>query len=717
MKQIFALAAFSCLLLATSTALAQKSWTVMVFLNGDNDLWSAGIEDFNEMETVGSTDEVDVVVQIDLPVSMHGTPPFNDTRRYHVAHDAADSSAIISPQVWPESGTIELDMGSPDTLADFVIWAVDNYPADRYALVIWDHGDGFRYTPAAPAGPYKEISDDVSSGSSISVAGGELAEAMEAITSHLGRRLDLVGLDACLMGMWEVDTVLKDYADFLVQSEETEDGDGYDYNALTAFLEASPEALPVELCAAVAQGSIESVGATLACLRTDGVDAVTAAVDDAALEIMDALPASEAGIVQAADRTMRFSDGELGDLYHFMQRLIDTAGLPQSLKDAAGAVQTAVEAAVVENRTSGFHQNAHGMSVYLPVASEPFSYDEAYREGAGAVWASTSWDEMLCSFYVLVCAPDAYEPDNSSVDAKEIGAADPGQKRSLYPLNDTDVAFARVWRGLDYVFHTEGSLDTYMWLIDEDFQLLAEDDDTGSDHNASISWTADFDGLIYVKVQHWGTTVGWGAETGRYTLNMQWGPCDQEDVPLCLDQGVCAGTERLCEGETWVCPYPESHDARDASCDGLDNDCNGAADDGYEPFTCGTGACRRESLCLGGEESCVPGEPEAAQDVTCDGIDDDCDGAVDEDTSCPGCDPADRPACLDRGVCEGTEPLCEEGEWTACNYPPEYEETEASCDGLDNDCNGLVDEPEDCAEAGPVEVMGGHGACSIGLVR
>ena len=129
------------------------------------------------------------------------------------------------------------------------------------------------------------------------------------------------------------------------------------------------------------------------------------------------------------------------------------------------------------------------------------------------------------------------------------------------------------------------------------------------------------------------------------------------------------------------------------------------------------GACERESLCLEGEESCVPGEPAAEQDVTCDGIDDDCDGAVDEDTSCPGCNPADRPACLDRGVCEGTAPRCEEGEWTACDYPPEYEETETSCDGLDNDCNGLVDEPEDCAEAGPIEVMGGHGACSIGLVR
>lgn len=66
-------------------------------------------------------------------------------------------------------------------------------------------------------------------------------------------------------------------------------------------------------------------------------------------------------------------------------------------------------------------------------------------------------------------------------------------------------------------------------------------------------------------------------------------------------------------------------------CDGVDNDCDGAVDEDYVPFTCGAGICVRSSTCEGGFESCSPGlsEPEV-----CDGIDNNCDGAVDEGDVC-----------------------------------------------------------------------------------
>ena len=76
--------------------------------------------------------------------------------------------------------------------------------------------------------------------------------------------------------------------------------------------------------------------------------------------------------------------------------------------------------------------------------------------------------------------------------------------------------------------------------------------------------------------------------------------------------------------------------ADDATCDGIDDDCDGAADEDYAPeaTTCGVGACGAAGVtsCVGGnvQDSCTAGAP-AADHATCDGIDDDCDGAAEED--------------------------------------------------------------------------------------
>ena len=707
-------------------ALAQKAWTLIAYMNGDNSLAQAAVDDLNELEVTGSTAEVDVVVQIDL----NSRAPFSDTRRYHVTQDpSGNSAAIVSTKVWPETGTRELDMGNPATLSDFVVWAIDAYPAERYMLVIWNHGDGWKAaTPSPPSPPLKLISMDDTSGTAISISGGDLAGAMATITGHLGRKLDLLGLDACLMGLWEVDVVLESHADYLVQSEETESEAGYDYIQLMSFLAAAPGSGPRELCDRIVGDSVDSVDGTLSCVETAGIGAVSAGIDEVAAEVMAALPASETALLGAADGTIRFSYPENGDLYDFLARMRASTSLPASLTEAAAMLQASIDAAVVRSEGIGSYARTGGIAIYLPLASEPMGFDRDYSAAPGALWAAHQWDEMLCSFSGVICAPDAYEPDDTADDAKPIGPEDAIQSRSLYPLDDTDIALAQVWQGSRYTFTTRGSLDMYLYLISAgDFRQLAEDDDSGTDKNALITWTSPFDGGVYVRAEHWGSTVGWGAETGAYTLEMTWGECPQVGVPVCLAAGVCEGTERVCEeGGSWSCPYPETYEPMDATCDGLDSDCDGGVDDDYLPFGCGTGVCTDESTCAGGLEDCTPPDPPVSEDTDCDGLDSDCDGQVDEDAECPACDPADRPACLSAGVCAGTEPECRGAAWV-CPYPADYEETDESCDGVDNDCDGGIDEEGDCgeepvpeeavSEAHAIETLGSGLACSIALAR
>ena len=164
----------------------------------------------------------------------------------------------------------------------------------------------------------------------------------------------------------------------------------------------------------------------------------------------------------------------------------------------------------------------------------------------------------------------------------------------------------------------------------------------------------------------------------------------------------------------------------DATCDGVDDDCDGLVDESFarQPVTCGIGACQRdgERLCLSGLDQidCAPGFPRA-NDRTCDGVDDDCDGLVDEDyvsepTECG------RGACARRGgtICDGgrIESTCSPGEPTA----------DDNCNGRDDNCDGHTDEdfaaeaiecaPGSCAPTSvPICVAGEvHDTCRQGAV-
>ena len=109
----------------------------MIHVAADNNLEIAGLWDVNEMEGVGSSSDVNILVEIDRSADYaEDDGDWTETRRYYIQQDN-DPNVITSP-VMQELG--ETDTGDPNSVADFAIWGITNYPAQKYMLVLWDHG-------------------------------------------------------------------------------------------------------------------------------------------------------------------------------------------------------------------------------------------------------------------------------------------------------------------------------------------------------------------------------------------------------------------------------------------------------------------------------------------------------------------------------------------------------------------------------------------------
>ncbi|MBQ6388612.1 MAG: hypothetical protein IJH90_03150 [Mogibacterium sp.] len=120
-------------------------------------------------------------------------------------------------------------MSEPKSLTDFIVWTRENYPADRYMLVLWDHGGGF-----ASGYGVDDLNDRADDGSIMPAS-----EIIGAIRDA-NMKFDLIGFDACLMQNVEYANALEPYADYYLASEETEPGTGWFYTAGFGKLAVDP---------------------------------------------------------------------------------------------------------------------------------------------------------------------------------------------------------------------------------------------------------------------------------------------------------------------------------------------------------------------------------------------------------------------------------------------------------------------------------------------
>jgi len=209
------------------SALNATEWTAIFYLDGDNDLSSACQEVLNTLSHFGYSSDVKIVALVDYLNS----PP----AVYEIL--SGEKRILLS--------LLEKDLTDLDFFSEFVRFVRDNYPARRYMLVFYDHGNGW-YPELSPL-IRRAILYDASSGNSVGVAGGELRTFLERAKTILGKEIDIIGFDACLMGEIEVLSEIKTVCQVCLASPSLIPIDAWDYAGLLDTLEKNPKIANKEL--------------------------------------------------------------------------------------------------------------------------------------------------------------------------------------------------------------------------------------------------------------------------------------------------------------------------------------------------------------------------------------------------------------------------------------------------------------------------------------
>lgn len=394
-------------------------WTVMVYMAGD-DANPGGIqyavdEDLRELKRVGSTDAVHLLAQVDDAKSPEGF-------RYRLRADTPLAADRL------ERFPGDLNTGKVSTLVDFVRWAAACYPSRRYALVLWGHGSGHddedvyrlvrgQISPRLAAeisrqklGFFHRTRRNLLERGATRGYGyddrahdfldtHELQDAVRSVAEVLGKPLDLLGFDACLMGMIEISYQIRGCARVFVASERSEPGDGWPYDLALADLPRRPSQDGATLARAIVRACATRYRGetTLSAVDVDAAARVVPPVRAlaAALTDLDTFTFARRSAVDCSPSSM---DGfrDMGSFLDALQK-----GAPPAVREAATEARALLGKSVLAAVGGGT-----GLTVYAPA-----NYLPDLAGGTDALYeqldfsSDAGWSELLRRLYPVATSP------------------------------------------------------------------------------------------------------------------------------------------------------------------------------------------------------------------------------------------------------------------------------------------------------------------------
>ncbi|MBB6098847.1 hypothetical protein HNR42_002282 [Deinobacterium chartae] len=411
------LLALTALLLGAAHAqTAAPTWTIAVYVHADHNLDSSALTDLEEMQAVGSAAGFNIVYQLD--------------RDDDEAGPGVERGLIMPGKRTPLLTLPEQDSDDPQVLNDFVRWAFETYPADRRAVILWDHGGqwngGFGGDAHRPghSEPGQMKPQDIAR---------VLRERADAVGAA---KLDFVAFDTCLMGGVELFDEFATVTDLYFADAELDYGDGWDYTAAFGYLRAHPAASARDFAQAEvaawrahhSESDPDLLFGVHAAYDLSAWPSARAALDRFARDLGTALP--DPALLRARSLSVQYpvldtfwSDRRAlqayVDLGDFARR---AAAVDVALQPSAAALRAALERMVLARSLGSERQEISATSVWFPTLRSRLPGEDDMAAYRSLTFGTAAWSDLLDRWAAMV-REDVTAPLLTARLAEHAGAA------------------------------------------------------------------------------------------------------------------------------------------------------------------------------------------------------------------------------------------------------------------------------------------------------
>ena len=487
------------------------TWTIFVYLCG-SDLESrwlfggAATDDIKEMCGAASSDKVRFVIETGGSDRWHSKKIDSDVIGRYVIEQGKLKAVDEKKQA---------SMGRAKTLTDFLLWGIRTYPAEHMGVIFWDHGGG------SIAGVcFDELADD----DSLSLREIDASMLSCLQSGKLTDRFEFIGFDACLMGTVETANIAASYADYMIGSQESEPGSGWDYKAIGNYLAKHPDAGGADVGEVVCDSfrkQCEDSGdgqiVTMSVIDLSKVNGLLKKFNTFAREMYtkSEKKTTLTKMTRKITAVDNFGGNNKAEGY---TNMVDLGGLISACKgwsDGAKAAGKALDKAVVYRVSGSDHEKASGLSIYYPLSIQSSQELQVFES---------------------VCVSPYYM---SFVGRQGYGSVNDGETEDYD--EDEEIFEGGFWNWLDSFLFDEETGDYYFdteetdgdWEYFDDHQdgaqssLITFEEEPGMDEEDYYSFVLDDEGyentsdvlaLVYQEMED-GTFVELG-ET--YDVNVDW---------------------------------------------------------------------------------------------------------------------------------------------------------------------------------------------------